>query len=65
MKLIIQLLLKNSNFHKKFEKIYREISNKEEIIKEKKDMFTSDFYAEVSKSNDKASYTIKNPKANS
>ena len=28
-------------------------------------MFTSDLYAEVSKSNDKASYTIKNPKGNS
>ena len=28
-------------------------------------MFTSDFYTEVSKSNDIASYTIKNFKANS
>ena len=59
MKLIIQLLFKKSDFHKQFENIYREISNKEEIIKEKKDMFTSDFYTEVSKSNDIESYTIK------
>ena len=30
------IILKNSNFHKQFENIYWEISNKEEIIKEKR-----------------------------